>query len=98
MLLRPRAVPNTLVLVIAVHLESGKPSDSAKVKLRQAQAHAISSELSKLTSELRTAGHRVAVVVGGDWNGLREVLAHSAFCLQGDSNQSNATAANVLQW
>ena len=71
-----RLADGLLVLVISVHLESGPPSDSRKVELRAAQVHSLLAECTHLAGALAAAGYRAALVVGGDFNALREEFVH----------------------
>lgn len=61
-----------LFLVIAVHLESGKPSDTFKVAARAEQMRAILDHTGELSAELKQRGCACTVVLAGDMNALRE--------------------------
>ena len=63
-------------LVAAVHLESGSPSDGAKVELRAAQLRALLADLDARVAALAPALGQCAVVLGGDLNALREEFVH----------------------
>ena len=62
----------TLLLAVAVHLESAPPSDGKKVRTRRAQLRAVLGEISLAGRALAAAGMRCAVALGGDFNALKE--------------------------
>jgi len=63
---------SALVLVGAVHLESGPPSSSDKVILRRDQLRALLAETSLVVEGLHSLGHGCSVIIGGDFNAVRE--------------------------
>lgn len=74
-----QAVPRAgaLLLVCAVHLESAQPSDTRKVLLRRQKVRAMLSEVSGLAKSLLAAGAPpCTVVIGGDFNAIREEFVH----------------------
>ena len=71
-LLLRRKADGRLLLLLAAHLESGKPSDSVKVALRAAQLKALLGELEEAASALRQAGRQAVLIVAGDLNAVRE--------------------------
>jgi len=75
LLLRQRE-SSSLVLVAAVHLESGPPSDTKKVGLRRQQVRALLSEVSQIAKMLLQAGLKCTVALGGDYNATREEFVH----------------------
>ena len=71
-LLLRRKADGRLLLLLAAHFESGKPSDSIKVALRAAQLKALLGELEEAASALRRAGRQAVLIVAGDLNAVRE--------------------------
>lgn len=67
-----RRCDGMLFLVAAVHMESGEPSHSEKVAQRAHSLAALLCELTTAVEALVRAGLSGVVVVGGDFNGLRE--------------------------
>ena len=69
-----------LFVVCAAHLESGSPSDSAKVRYRARQMRTLLDAVGKLAAALAASSLPAVVVLGGDLNALREefVLGNSA--------------------
>ena len=67
-----RISDGAMCLVVAVHLESGPPSETAKVETRACQLHALLAEISSISASLRAGGHTCAILVGGDFNAVRE--------------------------
>ena len=80
MLLLCRKADGLVILILAVHLTSGKPSDGAKVAARAAELRAVRSELSLLAVRFSHAGLAsgggglggLGLIVCGDFNALRE--------------------------
>eukprot|EP00930_Biecheleria_cincta_P068697 TRINITY_DN5642_c0_g2_i1.p1 TRINITY_DN5642_c0_g2~~TRINITY_DN5642_c0_g2_i1.p1 ORF type:complete len:608 (-),score=124.88 TRINITY_DN5642_c0_g2_i1:56-1879(-) len=60
-----------LYLVVAIHMESGPPSDAKKVNKRALQLRAVQDFLKKTSAALAAQRHQDAVLVlGGDFNAL----------------------------
>lgn len=66
----------SLVLVGAMHMESAPPSDSHKVALRRQQLRALLSEISLIAQDMLKQGLRCTVLLGGDFNAIREESVH----------------------
>ena len=71
-----RRTDGVLILTVALHLESGPPSDSRKVEWRAAQVRATLAEVDAFAAALSACGERALLVVGGDFNALREEFVH----------------------
>lgn len=71
-----RTADGVTLVVVAVHLESGPPSDSKKVELRAAQVRALLVEVEGIARALAAASVHALLVVGGDFNALREEFVH----------------------
>ena len=61
-----------LVLVIAVHLQSAAPSDTAKVTKRRLQLRSTLSEIAAAAKAVKDKGRQALVCLGGDFNAVRE--------------------------
>eukprot|EP00929_Paragymnodinium_shiwhaense_P077663 TRINITY_DN40019_c0_g1_i1.p1 TRINITY_DN40019_c0_g1~~TRINITY_DN40019_c0_g1_i1.p1 ORF type:complete len:636 (-),score=111.12 TRINITY_DN40019_c0_g1_i1:58-1965(-) len=70
-LLRDRKT-HLLSLMVAVHLESGPPSNPAKVRLRWKQTQGMLCHVAALAAQVRSAGESCCVLVCGDFNAVRE--------------------------
>jgi len=75
-----RKCDGVLFVVCAAHLESGKPSDSAKVRYRAKQMRTLLAAVGRLAAALRRSSLPAVVILGGDLNALREefVLGNSS--------------------
>ena len=71
-----REAGRELHLVVAVHLASAPPSDSDTVRLRRAQIRSILSEISGIAAYFRERRIPCVVILGGDFNALREEFLH----------------------
>lgn len=68
--------PSPYLLVVALHLASAPPSDSPIVALRRLQLHALLEEVGGVCDQLRARGCPCKVLVGGDFNAVREELVY----------------------